>query len=167
MQTAAHINQIDIVTVNNFKFFYQLTRLQNLIIMFIALLFAWLSLSDSYVLKKVLNRYSSLLGQTLNTGDFENAVFEKLDDPAVTFSSDGNSFSIGKYSLQATIKSKDFNDYLQEYKAEMKRKKVIFPGFRPGSLPPYVMPDIRKYLVSYGLETLIGQLCNLNSIEVT
>lgn len=28
------------------------------------------------------------------------------------------------------------------------------------------MPDVRKYLVSYGLETLLGQLCNNNGLEL-
>eukprot|EP01035_Chromulina_nebulosa_P019091 gene19091-24919_t len=48
----------------------------------------------------------------------------------------------------------------------MKRRKVSFPGFRPGKLPPYVMGDVRKYLISFGLETLIGQLCNINGLEL-
>jgi hypothetical protein len=39
-------------------------------------------------------------------------------------------------------------------------------GFRAGTLPPYVMPDVRKYIVSYGLETIFGQLCNINGLEM-
>jgi FKBP-type peptidyl-prolyl cis-trans isomerase (trigger factor) len=57
-------------------------------------------------------------------------------------------------------------EYLGEYKEEIKKKKVVFPGFRPGKLPPYVMPDVRRYIVCYGLESLIGQLCNQNKLQV-
>lgn len=57
-------------------------------------------------------------------------------------------------------------EYLNEYQEEMKRRKVVFPGFRPGKLPPYVMGDVRRYLVCFGLETMIGQLCNNNRLEV-
>jgi hypothetical protein len=71
-----------------------------------------------------------------------------------------------KYRLQATIPKKDMNVYLKEYKDEMSKRKVSFPGFRPGSLPPYVMPDVRKYLVCYGLELMIGQICNLNGLAL-
>ena len=28
------------------------------------------------------------------------------------------------------------------------------------------MPDVRKYIVCFGLETILGQLCNLNGLEM-
>ena len=28
------------------------------------------------------------------------------------------------------------------------------------------MPDVRKYIVCFGLETMLGQLCNLNGLEM-
>lgn len=93
----------------------------------------------------------------LDVGDFEQTLFKK------TAIVKGN---VGKYTLEATIEKSAFNSYLLEYKEEMKRRKVLFPGFRAGKLPPYVMPDVRKYLVCYGLETLIGQLCNSNGLKV-
>ena len=93
----------------------------------------------------------------MDVGEFEQAVFKKT---AVVKD------NVGKYTLEATIEKGALNSYLLEYKEEMKRRKVLFPGFRAGKLPPYVMPDVRKYLVCYGLETLIGQLCNGNGLKV-
>lgn len=94
----------------------------------------------------------------MDVGEFEQAIFKKT---AVV---KGN---VGKYTLEATIEKAALNSYFLEYKEEMKRRKVLFPGFRAGKLPPYVMPDVRKYLVCYGLETLIGQLCNGNGLKVS
>jgi hypothetical protein len=93
----------------------------------------------------------------LNIGDFESVAFtlEEIID---------NNF--GRFSVDATIKAKDMNVMLNEYKAEMKKRKVVFPGFRTGVLPPYVMGDIRRYIVCYGLETLLGKLGNLNGLQV-
>lgn len=28
------------------------------------------------------------------------------------------------------------------------------------------MPDVRKYIVCFGLETMLGQLCNINGLEM-
>ncbi len=61
----------------------------------------------------------------LETGDFQNVIFTNID----TSSSRSDT---KKFKLEATIKSKDFNEYLKEYKEEIKRRKVVFPGFRPG-----------------------------------
>jgi hypothetical protein len=93
----------------------------------------------------------------LDVGDFEQCVFKKA---AVVKD------NISKYTLDATIDAKALNSYLVEYQEEMKRRKVVFPGFRPGKLPPYVMGDVRRYLVCYGLETMIGTLCNSNGLKV-
>merc|ERR1711871_506124 len=68
--------------------------------------------------------------------------------------------------MEATLESKEMNVFLNEYKEEMKRRGVVFPGFRPGKLPPYVMGDVRRYLVSYGLENTIGQICNYNGLLI-
>jgi hypothetical protein len=46
----------------------------------------------------------------------------------------------------------------------MKKRKVTFPGFRPGKIPPFAMTDVRRYIVCYGLELTIGSLCNMNSL---
>jgi hypothetical protein len=70
-----------------------------------------------------------------------------------------------EYELSATISKKEMNSYLDQYKEEMRSRKVVFPGFRPGKLPPYVMPDVRKYLVSFGLETIFSGLGNLNGLQ--
>ena len=93
----------------------------------------------------------------LDIGDLENVVFKKAS--AVTS-------TIGKYTLEATVPTAALNSYLDEYKEEMKRRKVTFPGFRHGKLPPYVMGDVRKYLVCYGLETMLGTLCNNNALKL-
>ena len=102
-----------------------------------------------------ISRYALKMSD-LDTGDFEDVKFEKVADI-------GN---IGKYKLEATLPASEMNTYLNEYKDEMKRRKVSFPGFRPGKLPPFVMGDVRKYLVSYGLEMTLGQLCNYNSLVI-
>ena len=98
----------------------------------------------------------SLGMSALDLGDFEDTEFTLLS---------GNK-ELGKYGLKATIKKADMNSFLNEYKEEMARRKVVFPGFRAGKLPPYVMGDVRKYLVCYGLETMIGQLCNINNLQL-
>jgi len=92
----------------------------------------------------------------LEVGEFEDVKFARIEGDAKK----------GKYSLSGVIRSKEMNSYLAEYKEEMKRRRVVFPGFRAGKLPPYVMTDVRKYLVSYGLETIIGQLCNINGLAM-
>jgi len=97
------------------------------------------------------------MGIELTTGDYERVKFVQVADLSSTF---------GKFRMEATLKSSEMNEFLNEYKKEMQRRKVLFPGFRPGKLPPYVMPDIRKYLVCYGLESVIGQICNLNGLEM-
>ncbi len=93
----------------------------------------------------------------LDIGDLENVVFKKAS--SVTD-------AIGKYTLDAVVPTSALNSYLEEYKDEMKRRKVVFPGFRSGKLPPYVMGDVRKYLVCYGLETMLGTLCNNNGLKL-
>ncbi len=94
----------------------------------------------------------------LDVGEYNNVKFEKVGD----YDSNG----IGKYRMEATLESKEMNVFLNEYKEEMKRRGVVFPGFRPGKLPPFVMGDVRKYLVSYGLENTIGQICNYNGLLI-
>ena len=102
---------------------------------------------------KLRNIYS-----TLDVGDFENVAFTKVGQ----LRSD-----IGQCRLEATVTADDMNEFLDEYKEEMKHRKVIFPGFRPGKIPPSAMIDIRKYLVSHSIETIVGQLCNLNGLMVS
>lgn len=91
----------------------------------------------------------------LDLGGIENMEFTRLTRISPT---------IAKYRLEGFIKSKECNSYLEEYKAEMKRRKVKFPGFRVGFLPPFAMTDVRRYIVSYGLELNLGTLCNTNSL---
>ena len=98
------------------------------------------------------------MGEELEVGEYEGAVFKKIGgvmDPTS---------KIQRYRLEHTMKPKETNAFLNEYKAEMKRRKVIFPGFRPGVLPPYAMGDVRKYIVSYALELTIGSICNMNNL---
>ena len=93
----------------------------------------------------------------LDVGDFENVAFQKVEQ----LSSD-----IGKFRVEATVTAGDMDSFLDEYKEEMNDRKVIFPGFRPGKIPPHAMVDIRKYLVSHSIETIVGQLCNINGFSV-
>jgi hypothetical protein len=116
-------------------------------------------LSPSRLLK--VNSFSSRLSSSqdeLNIGEYKDVTFSKVSG---VLESDSD---ISKYRIEATIKSKELNSFLNEYKDEMKKRKVVFPGFRPGKLPPYAMTDVRRYIVSYGLELTIGNLCNLNSL---
>ena len=100
---------------------------------------------------------SALRLADLTTGEFEHVKISKVNEIADNF---------GKFKVEATIKSSEMNEFLKEYMEEMKRRKVNFPGFRPGKLPPYVMGDVRRYLVCFGLETMLGELCNLNGLKV-
>ena len=99
---------------------------------------------------------SRLFNQELSVGDFENTQLKKIE----TITS-----KIGKYRVDATISAKDMNVFLNQYKDEMAKRKVVFPGFRAGKLPPYVMGDVRRYIVCFGLETLLGELANINGIK--
>jgi hypothetical protein len=116
-----------------------------------------LQMSSRIFMPKSSKLSSIRMGIELTTGDYERVKFVQVADLSSTF---------GKFRMEATLKSSEMNEFLNEYKKEMQRRKVLFPGFRPGKLPPYVMPDIRKYLVCYGLESVIGQICNLNGLEV-
>jgi hypothetical protein len=93
----------------------------------------------------------------LSTGQYENVQISRL---AVI------NDRISKYRIDAVIKSKEMNRFLADYKVEMKTRKVLFPGFRPGVLPPYAMTDVRKYLVCFGLDTYLGEICNVNELTV-
>lgn len=117
-----------------------------------------LQMSSRSFMSKSFKLSSIRMGIELTTGDYERVKFVQVADLSSTF---------GKFRMEATLKSGEMNEFLNEYKKEMQRRKVLFPGFRPGKLPPYVMPDIRKYLVCYGLESVIGQICNLNGLEVS
>ena len=91
------------------------------------LLLALLSLSQAFRghrLAKLTPRTTLSSQQELDIGEF-NAEFKQIDSV---------SKEIGKFRLQATIKSKELNSYLEEYKAELKKRKVSFPGFRPGNV---------------------------------
>lgn len=94
----------------------------------------------------------------MDVGEFEHVKFEKLQ----TINN-----QISKYRITGSIKPKDSNTYMNDYKNEIKSRNVVFPGFRAGKLPPYVMADVRRYIVCFGLESLLGQLCNLNDIMVS
>lgn len=132
------------------------------ILAFCSIVCALLLPNDAFLSRSIVRstKYAPVMMSTeeeMDVGDFENAVFKRT---AVVKD------NVSKFSLEATIAKASLNSYLLEYKEEMKRRKVLFPGFRAGKLPPYVMPDVRKYLVCYGLETLIGQLCNGNGLKV-
>eukprot|EP01039_Chlorochromonas_danica_P004617 gene4617-5060_t len=94
----------------------------------------------------------------LDIGEFEGTKFNKLQ----TLGGD-----LGKFRIETVLPAEALKSYLDEYMQEMKRRKVSFPGFRQGKLPPAAMEGVRKYLVSFGLETMIGQLCNNNNIRIT
>ena len=60
----------------------------------------------------------------LDTGDFD-CDFAKTEYESKKVS------NLFQYSLKAKIPAKEMNVYLDEYKEEMKKRKVVFPGFRP------------------------------------
>eukprot|EP01035_Chromulina_nebulosa_P056103 gene56103-76906_t len=107
-------------------------------------------------IRSILSSSPKMSTKPLDIGEFENVAFTLVETIESNF---------GKFSVDATIKAKDMNVFLNEYKAELKQRKVVFPGFRVGVLPPYVMGDIRRYIVCYGLETLLGKLGNLNGLK--
>jgi hypothetical protein len=57
--------------------------------------------------------------EPLNIGSLENVIFKKIDSLPN---------NINKYQLKATIKPKDTYSYLADYKEELKKRKVVFPG---------------------------------------
>ena len=103
--------------------------------------------------------HSLTMGLDLNVGEFE-CDFEQTDYQSTKAS------NLFEFTLKARIPAKEMKVYLEEYKDEMKKRKVVFPGFRPGKLPPYIMGDVRKYIVSYGLESMLGGLANLNDMQL-
>lgn len=134
-----------------------LTQLSVLALLLLMSMCCSLQINSRGLIPKSSKLSSIRMGIELTTGDYERVKFVQVADLSSTF---------GKFRMEATLKSSEMNEFLNEYKKEMQRRKVLFPGFRPGKLPPYVMPDIRKYLVCYGLESVIGQICNLNGLEV-
>jgi len=101
---------------------------------------------------------TTILSSDLTTGELENIELTRLSG-VLAESSD-----IQRYRIDATLKSKQLNEILEEYKGELKARKISFPGFRPGKIPPFAMTDVRRYIVCYGLETTIGNLCNMNGL---
>lgn len=100
----------------------------------------------------------NMLSDELTTGELENIQITRLSG-VLAESSD-----IQRYRIDATLKSKQLNEILEEYKGELKARKISFPGFRPGKIPPFAMTDVRRYIVCYGLETTIGNICNMNGL---
>lgn len=127
----------------------------------VLVLLSTIQLSECYsslAAKHLLKRQSMIVSAVeLDVGDFENVKFTQEDKI---------SDRISNYKVVATLKPKETNIYLNAYKEEIKKRGVVFPGFRAGKLPPYVMPDVRRYIISYGLESVLGELCNLNSLRV-
>jgi hypothetical protein len=72
----------------------------------------------------------------------------------------------GKYRADGHVCYKDLYGYIREYKDEMKRKRVIIPGFRPGVVPAHAMPEIRSFVVNYAVENVLKNLCNVNELRV-
>mmetsp|Transcript_27498 Transcript_27498/g.27719 ORF Transcript_27498/g.27719 Transcript_27498/m.27719 type:complete len:234 (-) Transcript_27498:44-745(-) len=91
----------------------------------------------------------------LDKGELENIEFTRLEKISP---------KIAKYRVAGLLDVAQLDSYLAEYKEEMKRRKVKFPGFRAGVLPPFAMTDVRRYIVSYGLELNIGTLCDMNNL---
>lgn len=104
-------------------------------------------------------RLPALKSNPLTVGDMTNIALTKIEDVS--------SNRVGKFRLKGIIPSQELNSYIVEYKEEMKRKKVIIPGFRPGVIPPHAMPEIRSFVVSHGLETILSELCNINRLRVS
>lgn len=95
----------------------------------------------------------------LTVGEFDNIVIEQVDSLG--------SPEFGKYRLKGMIDRKTMSGYLKDYKEEMKRKKIMARGFRPGVVPPHAMPEIRSFLVGHAMETVLGEVCNMNGLRVS
>jgi len=128
---------------------------QLLLILF-TLLCVCISSFRTSLAPRLLLSQTRLFSQELSVGEFENTEIKRIETITNT---------IGKYRVDATISAKDMNVFLNQYKDEMAKRKVVFPGFRAGKLPPYVMGDVRRYIVCFGLETLLGELANINGIK--
>jgi hypothetical protein len=97
--------------------------------------------------------------RALSTGDLENVAIARIDSVG------GSSF--GKFRVDGKVTKKELNGFIHEYKEEMKRKKVIIPGFRPGKVPPHAMQEIRESVVGHALEAMLGGICNANGLVVS
>lgn len=117
-------------------------------------LFAW---STKPVLVSTASRLYSTVLKELDVGEVEGTEFNQIESLAA---------DLGKFRLKTTLDASDLNDVLDEYKGELKKRKFSFPGFRPGKIPPYAMGDVRNYIISFGLETVIGKLCNMNGLQL-
>lgn len=109
-------------------------------------------------LKTSTNSFQLLSTPTqLELGEVENVVF--------TLEESGKN-NVNKYKIVGSLKPRETNAYLTDYKAEISKRGVVFPGFRAGKLPPYVMGDVRRYIVCFGIETVLRDLCNANALQV-
>lgn len=100
-----------------------------------------------------------------------NTVMNALKSPddvssftEIVAPSDNN---LGKYRLVGTLPGPVLAEYMEQYKAEFKKRKSSFSGFRPGYIPPYAMVDVRRYVICFGLESLITEACETNGLMVS
>lgn len=73
---------------------------------------------------------------------------------------------LGKYRVSGHIPSNELDEYIRDYKDELKRRRVIIPGFRPGVVPPHAMQEVRHFAVDHALTKLLGTLCSVNELKV-
>ena len=134
---------------------------------FIALLcLSFVLLSQSFVPKFSLRSTTQL--KTISTSKLSNSVqleVGEVENVVFTLEETGKD-NVNKYKVVGSLKPRETNAYLIDYKAEISKRGVVFPGFRAGKLPPYVMGDVRRYIVCFGIETVLRELCNANSLQV-
>lgn len=119
---------------------------------------SFISKFPSHFVKKVGSSFNELQNSAqLEVGEVENVVF--------TLEENGKD-NVNKYKVVGSLKPRETNAYLADYKAEIQKRGVVFPGFRAGKLPPYVMGDVRRYIVCFGIETVLRDLCNANALQI-
>lgn len=96
--------------------------------------------------------------QILSVGEHKNIQFAEIKRV---------NNDLRKFRINATLDILTMNKYLCDYKEELVKNKVVFRGFRCGSVPPYVMPTIRKNIIDRGLRIILKDLCDLNDMAVS
>lgn len=93
----------------------------------------------------------------LKIGELRDVKFERLQSIRDDFA---------KYRLECTISEEQLDYHLQSYMKEVQKRKVSFKGFRVGKIPPDAMRDVRRFVVDYGVELTLKEICAVNGLTV-
>jgi hypothetical protein len=129
------------------------------------LLLALIAVSDAFRFNRINHKWTGLHAAVDADDKVKELDISEVDGVSLFKQIAEVKKNTGKYRIEGVITKEVSNEYLEEYKQEMIRRKVSFPGFRVGKLPPYVMTDVRKYLISFGLENVLTTLMNNNMLR--